>query len=129
MDLNKLFEEAGKISSFNKMRPYFLLLVVISVVLVFLKILNSKKISKTFYNVELSGNVNKIIHKPKNTYFLIGSEWYLIKDECITNIAKDDSIFKKKDSYILKVYKDQSILKWEGEVKNLIFKKLSIPGD
>jgi hypothetical protein len=126
MYLNKLFEEAGKIVTFKSLLPFFIILSIIGAVLIFSKVINSKMPNKEFYAVELIGKVNDISHKPKSTYFQIGSKWYLMKDECIINIAKNDSICKMKNSYLLKVYDEYSRIKWQGEVNSLIFKKVNI---
>lgn len=127
MDLNKLFEEAGRIVPFKRLLPFFIMLSIIGTVLIFSKVMNSKIPNKEFYAIELIGKIHDISHKPKSTYFLIGSKWYMIKDECIVYIAKNDSISKMKNSYMLKVYDEQSNVKWQGEVKSLIFKQVNIP--
>lgn len=129
MDLNRLFVEARRIVPFKKLLPFFLILSIIGAVLIFSKVMNSKMPNKEFFVVELIGKVHAISHTPKSTYFQIGSKWYLIKDECIIHIVKYDSIYKMKNSYILKVYDEQSNIKWQGEVKSLIFKQVNILGE
>ena len=127
MYINKLFEEAENIIPFKRLVPFFILLIVIAAVFIFSKIANPVMHNQNFFEAELNGLVNKIKHKPKNNYFQIGSNWYLIKDECIVFISKGDSISKPRNSYTLKIYYNQSNIKWQGEVKRLIFKQVNMP--
>lgn len=129
MDINKLFKEAKKIVTFKRLLPFFFLLIFIAAVFVFSKIINSEMTNQDFFEAELNGLVNEIKHKPKNNYFQIGYNWYLIKDECIVYVFKGDSISKPKNSYQLKVYDKQSNIKWQGKVKRLIFKQVSMPSE
>jgi hypothetical protein len=129
MDLNKLFKVAEKIVPFKRLLPFFILLIIIGAVFIFLKIMNSESSNQVFFEAELNGLVNEIDHKYKVNYFQIGSKWYLIKDECIVYISKGDSINKPKDSYMLRVYDKQSNIKWQGEVKRLIFRRVSASGE
>ncbi|SMO46814.1 hypothetical protein SAMN06265379_101958 [Saccharicrinis carchari] len=129
MNLNKLYKEAEKIVAFKNLFPYFILLFIIGAVLVFSKIINSEMSNQDFFEAELNGLVNEIDLKPKNNYFQIKSKWYLIKDESIVFISKGDSLSKPKNSYMLIIYDKQQNIKWKGEVKNLIFKQVSMPGE
>ena len=108
MDLNKLFKETNKIISLKRLLPLFVLIGFVGSIMVLSPILKSKIPNKDFYKVELIGQVNDIKKKTKSTYFQIANNWYLIKDECIVHVFIGDSINKKKDSYMLKIYDKQS---------------------
>jgi hypothetical protein len=126
MDSNKLFKEAEKIVPFKRLFPFFILLFTIGAVYVFSKLINSSLPNKEFFEAELSGKINEIKHSSKNNYFQIGTNWYLIKDECIVHFSKGDSISKLKNSYIVRVYDNQLNIKWQNEVQNLIFQKFDM---
>jgi len=78
--------------------------------------------NKSFYRMEINGRVNEIVETPGNTYFLLGQEWYLIKDVLILLIAEGDSLAKEQNCYNLKIYNPNSRLKWQGEQKYLNIK-------
>lgn len=125
MDLTKLFTVTKKIVPYKKLIPFFILLIIIGAVFIFIKIKNLDSYNQDFFETELNGLVNEIDHKTNDNYFQIGSKWYLIKNECIVYISKGDSINKPKDSYLLRIYDKQSNIKWQGEVKGVIFRKLN----
>lgn len=127
MDINKLFAEAHNIVPFKRLLPFFIVLIIIGGILVISKIMNSKMPNHDFYNIELCGRVYEIENRPRDTYFLIGSNWYLIKNENIDIISKGDSINKPQESYMLKVFDKESRVKWQGEVKSLIFRQVDSP--
>jgi hypothetical protein len=124
MDLNRMFEEHERIVPFKKMLPFFTLLFIVGIILIIWTIMESKMPNRDFFKAELSGQVYEIESRPRDTYFLIGNKWYLIKNECIDNISEGDSIDKPKDSYTLRVYDKESKIKWQGEVKSLIFRQV-----
>ena len=128
MNINKLFKEANKIVSYKRMLPFFIILCVIGAVVVFSILIDTKMSNKDFFVAELNGPIYEIRQKPKNNYFLIGTKWYLIKDECIVNFSVDDSLNKTKNSYFLIVYDKQLKVKWQGNVKGLIFRQVNMPG-
>lgn len=127
MDYNRMLEEHEKIISFKKIKPFFIVMGVVGVILILATIMYSKMPNHDFYNIELCGRVYEIENRPRDTYFLIGSNWYLIKNENIDNISKGDSINKPQESYMLKVFDKESRVKWQGEVKSLIFRQVDSP--
>jgi hypothetical protein len=127
MDIKRLFVEAQKIVPFKRVLPFFVLLFIIGTILIMSIIKESKMPNRDFFMVGLRGQVYEIESRPKDTYFLIGNKWYLIKNKCIDIICEGDSIEKPKDSYMLKVYDIKLKLKWQGEVKSLIFREVDEP--
>ncbi len=122
-----MLEEHEKILPFKKIKPFFIVMGIVGVIIIFVTIMNSQIPNRDFYKVELSGRVYEIESRPRDTYFLIGSNWYLIKNENIDNISKGDSINKPQESYMLKVFDKESRVKWQGEVKSLIFRQADRP--
>ncbi|MFZ5430473.1 MAG: hypothetical protein ACOZDD_09585 [Bacteroidota bacterium] len=127
MDFNRMLEEHEKFVPFKKIKPFFILMGIVGVIFILATIINSKMPNRDFYKVELSGRVYEIESRPRDTYFLIGSNWYLIKTENIDIISKGDSISKPQESYMLKVFDKESNVKWQGEVKSLIFNQVDRP--
>lgn len=122
MNVNYLFEEANKIVPFKKMLPFWVLLIIIGLVIIFTKVWNSKTPNQDFYKAELIGRVQNIQEQIGSTFFKIGAKWYLIKDECITHISVGDSIVKNRNSFHLMIFEEKSnIIKYQEEVKSLIF--------
>ena len=124
MDFNRMLQEHEKIVRFKEMKPFFIIMVIVGIIIILATIVNSKMPNRDFYKAELTGRVYEIVSTPRDTYFLIESSWYLIKNENIDNISKGDSINKPQKSYVLKVFDKDSRIKWQGEVKSLIFRQV-----
>ena len=130
MSTDKLFKEAEKIIPFKRILPFLILLFLIGIGMIVSVIFKSMSQNQAFYKTRLNGIVNEIEQRPKENYYKIESEWYLIKHEIIDEIALGDSIDKIENSNILVLFDDQSNLKWHGEVKGVTFSKIdstSIP--
>jgi hypothetical protein len=127
MDMKRLFEELEKIVPLKKAAPYFAAFFIVGFLFIWASMLYDKRPNKYFYNTEFYGIVNEIYSKPKNTYFQIGRKWYLIKSEFIINICTGDSISKTKASFKIEIYYDRSNIKWQGDVKRLVFEQVEKP--
>ena len=122
-----MFEEHEKIVPFKKILPFFILMFIVGFILILATVINSNMPNRDFFKAELIGQVYEIEKRPRNTYFLIGNKWYLIKSECVDNISEGDFIDKPQESYTLKVFDKDSKIKWQGEVKSLIFRRINKP--
>ena len=127
MHINNMLKEAEKIIPFNKIKPFFILLGTVGIIIIVGNLINSSVPNPDFYRAELSGRVYKIETRPRDRYFLIGKNWYLIKCDIIDKISAGDSINKTQDSYILEVFDKESKVKWQGEVKSLTFREVDRP--
>jgi len=129
MALEELFETANKIVPFRKLMPMYIVLGIMGFITILGVILDSALPNKDFYHVTLIGRINDIHKEPKDTYFLIDHNWYLIKNECVNYMSIGDSLIKKKNSYTFTIlggiHSEQ--VKFQQEVKRLVFKKVQIP--
>ncbi len=127
MNFDKIFKEYEKIVPFKKAMPLFVIMIIVIVIVILGTIISSKIPNRHFFNAELNGRVFEIESRPRDTYFLVGENWYLIKSEIIDKISPGDSINKPQDSYVIKVFDEESRVKWEGEVKSLTFRQVDGP--
>lgn len=127
MELNRLFAEHEKIIPFKKILPFLLITFTVGIILILVTIINLKTPNMVFFKTEISGYVFEIERRPRDTFFLIGDSWYLIKTEIIDKISEGDSIVKQQDSYTLNVYDEKARIKWKGEVRSLIFRQVDRP--
>ena len=125
--MDKLFKEAAKIVSLKKLLPFFSILALGTILMFLLSIRESTKTNKDFFNVKLEGRINEIYEEQKESFFLIDSNWYVIKDEMINIICVGDSILKNDSSYII-IIKDNinNKIKFQEDVKSIIFEEVNL---
>lgn len=81
--------------------------------------------NKHFFQSEIHGTVQKIHTIPRNTSYLIGDIWYLIKGECIDYINIGDSIVTEENSYFIYIFeKNTDSVKYSKEVKTIVFEQV-----
>lgn len=117
--MDNLFKKANKIIPFPKLVPLYVILILFALSVYFYKINNR---SNTYFELEINGIVTQIMEQPKNVFFNIDNNWYLIKDEIIDEIVIGDSIVKKKDSYEFVLLNEKRGILKRIEKKNMYIK-------
>ena len=121
MSLSKLFYKAERIVPFKRIFPVFVIMGLIIITLIIATIWHENKSNKKFYKIELIGKVEDIYKLQRSNSYKISGNWYLIKGEFINNIMINDSIIKKRNSYVLKIKNNKNNVKFEEEIKYLVF--------
>jgi len=119
--MNWPFSELDKIVPLKKILPFFYFIGIVFLLGIIVGEICSNIPNTNFYKVELIGEVDEIINKPKDSFFYINDNWYLIKDDCIKYISLGDSIHKNLNSYKVIICDDLSDIKWQGQFKSLVF--------
>lgn len=87
-----------------------------------LRIVYSKTIpNSSFYKTTLIGKIDDIYSLPRSNSYRINGNWYLIKGECVDYMSKNDLFVKNGNSYTLKIVDSNKNVKYEKDVKYIIF--------
>ena len=122
MYFKNIIEEHNKIVPLRKIYPFILVFSILSIFIITSSIIKSYIPNKLFFEFQLKGIIDSIYQKPKDRYYYINNNWFLIKGEFIDFISINDSISKSKDSYLLEIFDGTTRkLKFRNEVKLLYF--------
>ncbi len=122
MNFKNIFYEHNKIVPLRKILPFILVFSIFSIYIITSSLIKSYIPNKLFFELQLKGFVDSICQRPKNRYYYINNNWFLIKGEFIDSISINDSISKSEDSYLLEIFDGKTRqLKFSDEVKTIHF--------
>lgn len=122
MELSKILQVTQKVVPFKTIAPIFIIMGVISLYLIIMTIHSDNKPNKYFYETLIIGKIDDIRHKEQYIWYKIGQDWFILLNNQTRDLSIGDSIYKKNNSYLIKVYDRTGKIKYEGEIKEIGFR-------